>query len=319
MRGVARPEIDLRLRGKRLRLFRSGAMRVRSEVDLTAKGPLSKLTFAGDLLLTDSRFVKNIDVLGAVRGERPPPVQGKGGLFSFRDPPLRDLVFDLRLKTGEPFLVRNQYVRGTFSPDLTLTGTGEQPLLLGEVKVDPSRLYLPTGVLRTAPGTVAFLASDPDRPRIDVRGSTRLIGYDIVVKVEGFLDDPRFILSSLPSLPDDELLLLLLTGTPPASGDQAASAAGGALAVFLGRSVFARYFGPEEGSGEMIQARLEPYIGREITEQGDMTVESTFQLKKQVFWKGDTLYVVGEKDKYDDINYGVRLTVEFHGDEEATK
>jgi len=296
-------------------------MRVRSEVDLTARGRLSKLTFAGDLLLTDSRFVKNIDVLGSVGGERPPPIEGKGGLFSFRDPPLRDLVFDLRLKTGEPFLVRNQYVRSTFRPDLTLTGTGEQPLLLGEVKVDPSRLCLPTGVLRTARGTVAFLASDPDRPRIDVRGSTRLIGYDIVVKVEGFLDDPRFILSSLPSLPDDELLLLLLTGTPPASGDQEASAAaaGGALAVFLGRSFFARYFGSEEGSGEMIQDRLETFIGREITEKGDMTVESTFQLKKEVFWKGDTLYVVGEKDKYDDINYGVRLTVEFHGDEEATK
>jgi translocation and assembly module TamB len=294
---------------------------VRSDVDLTARGPLSKLTLAGDLLLTDSRFVKNIDVLGSLGGERPPPIEGKGGLFSFRDPPLRDLVFDLRIKTGEPFLVRNQYVRGTFRPDLTLTGTGEQPLLLGEVKIDPFRLNLPTGVLKTDPGTVAFLASDPDRPRIDVRGSTRLIGYDIIVKVEGFLDDMRVILSSLPALPDDELLLLLLTGTPPASGDQeaSASAAGAAMAVFLGRSFFARYFGSEEGANEMIQDRFETFIGRDISEKGDMTIDSTFRLKEEVFRKGDTLYIVGEKDKYDDVNYGVRLIVEFQDDEETGK
>jgi hypothetical protein len=314
------PEIDLRLRGKRLLLFRSGGMRVRSDVDLTAQGPLSRLTLAGELLLTDSRFVKNIDLLGFIGGERPPPIEGKGGLFSFRDPPLRDLVFDLKIKTGEPFLVRNQYVRSTFRPDLTLTGTGEQPLLLGKVEIDPSRLSLPTGVLRTERGIVAFPASNPDRPLIDIKGSTRLIGYDIVVKAEGYLDDLRVVLSSLPALPDDELLLLLLTGTPPASADQAGgSAAGSALALFLGRSFLAPYFGADEGASEMIQDRFETYFGRDITEKGDMTIESTFRLKDEVFWKGDTLYLTGEKDKYDDINYGVRLTVEFQDNERTSE
>jgi translocation and assembly module TamB len=136
------------------------------------------------------------------------------------------------------------------------------------------------------------------------------MGYDITMRVDGFYDEPKITLSSSPPVPDAELLLLVLTGTPPASGEvEAAGAAGSAIAVFLGRGFLGRFFGGGEEAEDMIMDRFETQFGRDITESGDPTIDTQFRLTEDILWKGGTLYLTSEKDRYDDFNYGVRFLV----------
>jgi translocation and assembly module TamB len=290
---------------------------LRADTDITAKGPLSKLEIGGSAALVDSHFIRNVDFLGSVGGaSKPPQVEGKSLLFSFKEPPLRDLVFDLSIVAKDPFQVKNQYVRGFIRPDLHLGGTGEMPALLGKVYVDPFRIYLPTGTIRTDPGFVIFKQGEPDRPWLEIRGRSKMMGYDINMRVDGFYDEPKMTFSSNPPVSDAELLLLVLTGTPPASGDiEAASSAGSAIAVFLGRGFLGRFFGGGEEAEDMIMDRFETQFGRDITESGNPTIDMTFRMTEDILWKGGTLYLTSEKDRYDDVNYGVRFLVQIENKE----
>lgn len=315
--GEEGPVFDLSLKGESILAYRDRGIRLRADADITAKGPLSKLKIGGSAALVDSHFIRNVDFLGSVGGaSKPPQVEGKGLLFSFKDPPLRDLVFDLKLVSKDPFKVKNQYVKGFIRPDLHLGGTGEMPALLGKVYVDPFRIYLPTGTIRTDPGFVIFKQGEPDRPWLELRGRSKMMGYDINMRVDGFYDEPKMTFSSNPPVSDAELLLLVLTGTPPASGDiEAAGSAGSAIAVFLGRGFLGRFFGGGEEAEDMIMDRFETQFGRDITESGDPTIDTQFRLTEDILWRGGALYLTSEKDRYDDFNYGVRFLVQIKNKE----
>ena len=60
-------------------------------------------------------------------------------------------------------------------------------------------------------------------------------------------------------------------------------------------------------SDETILDRFELDFGRSVTKSGEQTVESTFRLSKQTAQTGKIYYLSGEKDKYDAINYGLKL------------
>ena len=145
-----------------------------------------------------------------------------------------------------------------------------------------------------------------------------MLGYDITTQITGFADEPRIVFSSSPPLPGDEVLLMVLAGTPPRSSDTAAAASTeAALSVFLARSFLSRWFGGDpEATDEMLLDRLETQVGRDITEKGDPTIDISLQLREQFLLKGGSLYLTGEKDRYDDSNYGVRFGLDFLNKEE---
>jgi len=97
--------------------------------------------------------------------------------------------------------VRNNLVRGSIRPDLQLTGTGETPLLVGKVFVESTRLYLPAGRMQLETGLVRFEKTDPDRPRLDLIGTSTMLGYDITAVIDGPYDEPVITLSSIPLCP----------------------------------------------------------------------------------------------------------------------
>ena len=184
------PGTDLRLRGENLLLYRSESLRLRADTDLTLKGPLARLELAGEVAVTDGRFSQNFGVLEgfAAAGKSD---SGRGfQLFSIQNPPLRDMAFNVRITARKPFVVRNNLVRGSVRPDLVLKGTGEIPLLIGNVYVESTRLYLPAGRMQLETGLVRFDKVDPDRPRLDLIGTSTMLGYDITAVIEGPYDEP---------------------------------------------------------------------------------------------------------------------------------
>jgi autotransporter translocation and assembly factor TamB len=307
-------EADFRIQGDNILLYRDESVRLRADTDLTLKGPLAKMELAGEVAVTDGGFFKNFGVIegfGAVGKSN----TGTGfQLFSIRKPPLRDMRFNVRITAKEPFLVRNNLVRGSVRPDLTLTGTGEVPLLVGKVYVEPTRLYLPAGRMNLQAGLVRFQKTDPDRPKLDLVGTSTMRGYDITAVIDGPYDEPVITLSSVPPLPNEELLMLLLTGQPPKSSGTRSSGKNQSLnvAMFLGRDLLSRLFGGDsEESAEAIMDRFDVEVGRSITQRGDETIHSQFRLADDFLVDGDSLYLTGERDYFDFYNGGIKFVFRF--------
>jgi len=307
-------EADFRLQGKNVLLYRNESVRLRADTDLTLKGPLAKMALAGEVAVTDGGFFKNFGVIEGFRAVGKPDSGGGFQLFSIRKPPLRDMQFNVRITAKEPFLVRNNLVRGSVRPDLMLTGTGEVPLLFGKVYVEPTRLYLPAGRMNLQAGLVRFEQTAPDRPNLDLLGTSTMRGYDITAVIDGPYDEPVITLSSVPPLPNEELLMLLLTGQPPKRSGTRSSGKTQSLnvAMFLGRDLISRLFGGESDEAtESIMDRFDVEVGRSITQGGEETIHSQFRLADDVLVDGDSLYLTGERDYFDYYNGGIKLVFRF--------
>ncbi|QDU67636.1 translocation/assembly module TamB domain-containing protein [Engelhardtia mirabilis] len=313
---AADPVLDLTLAGENLLLLRQPDLTVRADVDLELTGPLSGALLSGSTLLRNSRYTRDVDFFGIRGGASRPSVGGRGfELFRLRQPPLSNLRFDVAVSgaPGEPFVVQTNVVRGTLRPDLRLQGRGEAPQLVGNVYVDPTRVTLPSTKLRTTGGTIRFDPANPFVPQIDLRGQTRMRGYDLSVAVTGDYDSPEIVVSTVPPMSDRDALLLLATGQLP---EAALTASGGVqtaqmLAVFLAQDIGSQFFGASSEGDDGLMDRFEAYVGRDVSKNGLETVEMRFRLLEDWLVEGDSVYLAGERDAYEDVNGGVRLVFRF--------
>jgi translocation and assembly module TamB len=305
---------DLRLQGENLLFYRSAGLKVRADMDLSVKGPVKRLEVAGEVAITDGRLVKYFDLLGILKGSSKPKTDMGLQLFSIRQPPFSDMVFDVRLTSKNPFTIRNNLAKGAVRPELKLAGSGEFPVLAGEVYVDPTRISLPAGSLVFESGVIRFDPNRPDRPTLDLIGTSKMLGYDVTMLVEGPYDEPIVTLSSVPPLSNQELLLLLIAGQQPnAAGDsQASQRQSMNVAVFLGKDLIARWFGSESSEAtESVVDRFEIGVGRAVTRSGEETIDAQFRIAQDVLRDGDKLYITGEKDVFDFYNAGVKIVFRF--------
>ncbi|MEJ2688592.1 MAG: translocation/assembly module TamB domain-containing protein, partial [Deltaproteobacteria bacterium] len=317
LNGLKEPAFDLRLAGKNLLLYRADGIKVRADADLTLKESYRAPAIAGKLVLSQGYYSRNIHLLKMIRAgisSASPTISEPFTLFSFTDEPLKDAKFSLFISSATPFTVNTNLVKGSLRPELKLIGTGEFPQLVGEIYVDNARCSLPAGPLLIDSGLLRFRQSDPDRFYLDLSGSAKMMGYDITAKINGPYDDPTIDLSSYPPLGNEELLLLLLTGQRPTGNSGTIGQTGGEVSrvgVYLGRELLTSLFGKENIDDQSILERLQIDIGRDITRQGDDTIEAKFLLKKGFLKPNDSLYLTAEKDVWDNYNGGLRLIFRF--------
>jgi len=306
--------VRLKADGTNILLFRDNDMWVRGDVRLEAAGPLGAMTISGETALTGGYYTKNIDLLGLIGSSPAPVTAGVNFLFSFPDPPFRDAVFNIRITAAEPFRIRNNLIRSSLRPDLTLKGTGELPYLVGVVYIDPSRILLPAGRLQVRSGLLRFLEKEPDRPQLNLLASSKVLDYDINVLTQGPIDEPVITLSSSPPLPNEDLLLLLLTGQPPQKETSVGAKSSGTrnVLVYISRDFLNKWLEEDIGSSdETILDRFDLDYGRGITRSGEQTFESTFRLTDRSGATGRVYYLTGEKDRYDAYNYGLKMVFRF--------
>lgn len=306
---------DLTLDGNNVLLYRDETVTARADLDLRARGPLAKLRIDGTVLLQNSvysRTISLLDLLGRGRGLTRGPRGASGVPFSLREAPWRDLEFAVEIGTGSPFLIRSNLARGAVRPNLTLAGTGQLPVLSGNLFIDQTRVSLPAGTLVVDRGLVTFPQPGAGEPRIDVVGHTRLLGYEVTVAVGGTLRAPEVTLSSVPPLPDDELLLLVLAGTPPGTADAQAMKRilEANLARFVAESILERVAG-RSGAVTDLAERIEVDIGRDVTRSGSATIETRFRLAGGTGSTGPVYYVTGGTDVYDTYTMGVTVVFRF--------
>ncbi|MCP3920646.1 MAG: hypothetical protein GY711_34400 [bacterium] len=313
--GGAEPRLQLDVDGQNVLLQRTSTIRLRADVDAEINGPLSQLEARGKVRLRNSRMMQSVDLLGWLGGGHSIDSAESGiTLPALGGGPLATMKLDLAVETAQPLRVLTNVARGGLGVSLTIQGTGEVPTPKGRVFLEPTRVSLPGGTLRLSGGYVEFTEKDPFHPTILVQGEARLAGYDVTMLVTGNYNDPVVELSSSPALPSDELLLLFLTGQPPTSGASDSTAAAQSLTVYIARDLVSKWAsgGNLETEEDSFFDRFELMTGQDVSKSGVATLEARYRtLDTWLKHQDDDVYIVAERDVFENYNLGLRFVFRF--------
>lgn len=302
--------IDVRMTGEEVLLSRSATQRIRGDLDLSVSGPPEALKIGGEVSLRHSRLLQEIDFLGALQGGGSVQSHKRGlPLPSFRDGPLSTAEFDLKVTTTEPLRLLSNVARANVRLDLGIGGTGEVLVPSGRVFLDDLKARLPGGTVTFPLGLITFEEGNPYDPSLNLTGEARLAGYNVTMAVTGTLSAQTIEASSDPSLPQNDLMLLILSGQPPSTGGGEAAAR--SLGIYLAQDLAKRWMGGTslEEDEDSFWNRLEINAGRDVSRSGTMTLEVSYRMKDAVPGPNDAIYLVAERDVWEDYNMGVRFVL----------
>ena len=155
---LTEPIFDLQMRAQSVLVARNDTLTARADGDVKVTGPLAAATVSGNVALTNTRFLKNIDLIpiGLPGRPAPQPPTERPEFFSLPGPPFRDWKFDVAIKTKDPVLIRGNLATGEATTDLKLTGTGLKPGLQGMVHMEDVEATLPFSRLDVSRGSLTF-------------------------------------------------------------------------------------------------------------------------------------------------------------------
>src|SRR6266567_6293715 len=210
---LTEPTLDLQLKAESVLIARNDTLTARADADLKVTGPFLTATVTGNVALTNSHFLKNIDLIPIGLPGRPAPEPPSSRPeFSLPDPPIRNWKFDVAIKTKDAVLISGNLAPGGAVSDLKLTGTGLHPGLQGVVRLEDVEATLPFSRLQVSQGLLYFDPGDSMNPRIDLQGTSVIRDYTVRVYVYGTLLSPEAIFTSEPPLAQEEIISLIATG-----------------------------------------------------------------------------------------------------------
>ena len=287
------PLLNLRLRGDNVPLTRQPETIIRGDLNLSVANLTNDIPLvSGDVRLRDSFYLGDIRQVAPGRVASP---KRRPPYFSIEEKPLSEWKLNVHVR-GEKFLkVRSPIFTGTVSANFRLSDTLQEPLALGEAKVDEGTILFPFANFATSQGFFSLTSDDPYRPHIFMTATSRAFGYDIQMNATGPADQPNVEFTSTPSLTSDQIILMITAGEVPKksfeiSGQQRAQK----LAVFLGKSLLSK-FSSDDGGAE----RLSISTGEDISEKGRETYSLEYKLT-------DRWSLTGEYDRWGALNAGVK-------------
>ena len=304
---LTQANLDLQFKADSILVLRNDAVTMRTDADIKVVGPFTKASVTGTIAMTNSQFLKNIDLLPIGLPGRPAPEPPSSRpVFSFPQPPFRDWQFDVTIKTKDAFLIRGNLANGGATTDLHLIGTGLHPGLQGLVRLENVEATLPFSRLEIAYGFLYFDPSDSLNPRMDLHGTSVIRDYTIHVYIYGTSLAPEAVFSSEPPLPQEEVISLLATGTTreelTGNNNVLASRAATLLVQQLYRKIFKKGGGSQSSS---VFDRLDLDVGQTDPRTGQREATARFKLNDQFVLMGDLDVAGGFKGM-------VKYLIRFH-------
>jgi autotransporter translocation and assembly factor TamB len=230
--------VDLRLKGNHLPLKRDKSLIVRANADLSLTGRWEQAALTGTVGVVDSLFFRDIELLPigspftGPSAAALPKIDAPSKQVDSLPEPFRNWTLGLRVRTGNPFLIRGNLASGQVTADLRIGGTLGKPAPDGEALVSNLRAELPFSTLEIPAGTVRFTPESGFDPVLEIRGTSDPRPYRVNVFVYGRASDPQLVLTSSPPLPENEIMTLLATGTTTSGLENPQAASSRALQLF---------------------------------------------------------------------------------------
>ena len=286
---LTEPTLDLQMRAQSVLVARNDTLTARADADVRITGPFAAATVSGNVALTNTRFLKNIDLLPIGLPGRPAPQAPteRPEFFSLPSPPFRDWKFDVTIKTKDPVLIRGNLATGEATTDLKLTGTGLKPGLQGVVHMEGVEATLPFSRLDVSRGSLTFNPNDSTNPTIDLQGTSVIRDYTVRVYVYGTLLSPQAIFTSEPPLPQEEIISLIATGASRkelSTGNVLAGRAAMLLFQQLYRKIVKK---GEPTDSNTVFNRLDLDLGTVDPRTGQQQATVRFKISDQIVLTGD--------------------------------
>jgi autotransporter translocation and assembly factor TamB len=301
------PNLDLQLKADSVLVARNDTLTARADADIKFVGPLNSASVTGNVALTNSQFLKNLDLIPIGLPGRPAPQPpASRPEFSFPDPPLRDWKFDVAIKTKDPFLIRGNLANGGAICDLHLIGTGLHPGLQGSVRLQNVEATLPFSRLEIAYGFLYFDPSDSLNPKLDLHGTSVIRDYTIHVYIYGHSLAPEAVFNSEPPLPQEEIISLLATGTTREELTGNNNVLAGRAAMLLVQQVYRKVFKKGQATqSNSVFDRLDLDVGTVDPRTGQQQAIARFKIN-------DQFVVVGDLGVGGDYRGMLKYLIRFH-------
>jgi autotransporter translocation and assembly factor TamB len=286
---LTEPNLDLGLRAESVLVARNDSLTARADANIKVTGPLLGATVKGEVALTNSHFLKNIDIIPIGLPGRPAPEPPSSRpILSFPDPPLRDWKFDIAIKTKDPFLINGNLATGQAIVDMKLIGTGLRPGLQGQVRLENFDATLPFSTLTVQYGFLYFTPDDPLNPRIELHGTSLIRDYTIHAYVYGTSLAPEAVFSSEPPLPQEEIISLLATGTTREELTGGGNVLASRAALLLVKQLYTKFFKKGQPTkSDSFLSRLDVELGGTDQRTGKQTATAKFKVSDNVMLVGD--------------------------------
>jgi hypothetical protein len=286
---LTEPTLDFQLKAQSILVARNDSLTARANADLRMIGPWASATVTGNVALTNSQFLKNIDLIPIGLPGRPAPQPpSERPDFSIPQPPIRDWKFDVAIKTKDSFLIRGNLANGGAIVDLHLTGTGLRPALQGLVRLENVEATLPFSRLEIAQGFLYFDPSDSFNPKIDLQGTSLIRDYTVHVYVYGTSLSPEAVFSSEPPLPQEEIISLLATGVTRGELIGNNNVLAGRAAMLLVQQLYQTVFKKGQATkSNSVFDRLQVDIGQVDPRTGQQTATARFKVNDKFVLVGD--------------------------------
>ena len=271
------PNLDLQLKADSALVARNDTLTARVDADVKVTGPIGSANVTGTVAMTNSQFLKNLDLIPIGLPGRPAPQPPSARPdFSIPQPPFRNWKFDVTIKTKDPVLIRGSLANGGAVSDLHLTGTGLRPALQGTVRLEKVEATLPFSRLEVSSGFVYFDPSDSFNPKLDLHGTSVIHDHTIRVYIYGTSLAPEAIFTSEPPLPQEEIISLLATGATREELTGSNNLLAARAATLLVQQLYRKIFTVDPRTGQQ-QATARLKINDQFVFVGDIGVGGDYR------------------------------------------
>ena len=255
-------------------------MDVLINTDLSASGTMENILLEGDLVLGEGVYYKKVQtsLLESMKEQtrtiEVPAKKRKSFLFD-------NISYNIRLKYREPFIVDNDIAYLEIHPDLTLSGTLNDPVITGAAKVHEGTITFQNKSFVVERGIVNFLNPYKIAPEVDIVGSINIRQWHISLMVYGPPNKLVVELSSTPSEEDADILSLLVFGKTTYEMRSGGEADAGSTEALLAQLVATSFGGDikkttgldylevntEEGRTESDPNIINVTVGKDLTDR----------------------------------------------------
>lgn len=298
--------VDLAFKADSALVARSDALTARTDADVQFKGPISSVNVTGNVSLTNSHFLKNLDLIPISLPGRPAPEPPSSHPQIILPAPLRDWKFDVAIKTKDPVLIRGNLATGGAVADLHFVGTGARPGLNGLVRLENVEATLPFSRLQIAYGFLYFNPDDSLNPKMDLHGTSIIQDYTVHVYIYGTSLEPEAVFNSEPPLPQEDIISLLSTGTTREQLTGSNNVLAGRAAMLLVQQFYRKVFKKGQATqSNSVFDRFDLDVGTVDPRTGQQTATARFKINNQFVVVGD----VGVSGDYKGM---LKYLIRFH-------
>jgi translocation and assembly module TamB len=186
---------------------------VNAELHLQAQQDASFLT--GDVNVLQGVYVRSFEESPSVFGYARVPAFAGLTAAAGATSPNAEMKLNIHIHSDGNLLVRNNFANINSSADLNLTGTLDDPVLVGRIEVQKGVITFQNREYQVVRGALDF--SNPYRtdPLLNFVAETKVREYRITLTFSGTFDRIYHDITSDPPLPRDDLYALLGVGYAP--------------------------------------------------------------------------------------------------------